>query len=88
MGRPAPSARSDPPSSSPALPAPKTPNNRLSVHIYNGSSLFDYWRPNLLGAAGLGAGMNVGGKLNDTVTQLIISFVGVNATHAQVRFCR
>mmetsp|Transcript_11015 Transcript_11015/g.23763 ORF Transcript_11015/g.23763 Transcript_11015/m.23763 type:complete len:852 (+) Transcript_11015:286-2841(+) len=63
-------------------------DRKLNIHVYNGSDIYDFWRPVLLGNNGGGSGMVNGTRFNDTITRLIINFVNYNATHAEVRACR
>ena len=61
------------------------PTQRISIHMYNGTSIFDFWRPNLLGNNGGGSGLVLGGTFRDANTGLVIKYKTSNATHGTVR---
>jgi hypothetical protein len=52
--------------------------------MYNGTSIFDFWRPNLLGNNGGGSGLVLGGTFRDANTGLVVKFKSSNATHGTV----
>ncbi|GAX78725.1 hypothetical protein CEUSTIGMA_g6163.t1 [Chlamydomonas eustigma] len=73
-----------------------TYTGQLSVHLTNATNINDPYMPLLIGDGTgnqpgdqcLGSGLTLGGKVNDTVTYLIISYTGFNGTAASTSVCR
>eukprot|EP00798_Chlamydomonas_sp_ICE-L_P017397 gene17397-23697_t len=61
-----------------------TGDRKLSIHQYNGTSIYDLAMPLLVGSAGL----NLGRVFNDTNTGLTVKFTAAGPTSAQIELCR
>eukprot|EP00798_Chlamydomonas_sp_ICE-L_P014165 gene14165-20133_t len=57
---------------------------RISIHQYNGTSIFDFWRPIIVGNAGL----QLGAIFNDTNTGIVVETLEFGETEGKMKLCR